>query len=244
MRVGLVSDIHANPISLDAVVTALAKADVDRVICLGDVTSHGPDPRGALARIRELRWPVIMGNMDAWALDPQPHPIRNEDTPHINAIELWSAARLDATDRAAIRGFLPKLSLALSRDQSLLAYHGSPRSYYEAIQCDTPDQQLAMIFAGESATVLAGGHTHTQMVRRWTDRLIVNPGSVGAPYELRRGATTVRYPPWAEFAIVSATGGELSVELRRTPVDVEAILVLAAAMSMPEFAWWSARWQR
>ena len=242
MRVGLVSDIHANPISLEAVVTALDKAGVDRVICLGDVAILGPDPRGTLARIRELGWPVIMGNMDAWALEP--HPIRNGDTPYINAIELWGAERLDNTDRAAIRAFVPRLTLPLGGGLSLLAYHGSPRSYYEAIQADTPDLQLAMVFGGEEATILAGGHTHTQMVRRWTDKLIVNPGSVGAPFELRRGSTTVRYPPWAEFAVLTVVGGDMSLELRRTPVDVAAILVLAAAMHMPELAWWSARWER
>jgi len=75
------------------------------------------------------------------------------------------------------------------------------------------------------------------------DKLIVNPVSVGAPVETRRGTTTVRYPPWAEFAILTVTGGELSLELRRTPVDVPAILALAAKTGMPELAWWSARRQ-
>ena len=242
MRLGLVSDIHGNPVALDAVVAALDKAGVDRVVCLGDVATYGPDPCGTLARLYDLGWPVVLGNMDAWVLDPQPHPFRNDDTPHINVLELWGANQLSDADRAWIRALPPKLTVALDDGVSLLAYHGSPRSYYEAVLPDAPDLQLATIFGGEDAAILAGGHTHAPMIRRWLDKLIVNPGSVGAPFEVRRGSTAVRYPPWAEFAIVTVTGGDLSLELRRTPVDVPAILALAAKTGMPELEWWSARW--
>ena len=49
---------------------------------------------------------------------------------------------------------------------------------------------------------MACGHTHFQMVRRFDDALLVNPGSVGLP--VREQAPVMRIAPWAEYAIVDS----------------------------------------
>ena len=46
MRVALISDIHGNLTALDAVLDELAAEEIDRVACLGDVASDGPQPAG------------------------------------------------------------------------------------------------------------------------------------------------------------------------------------------------------
>jgi predicted phosphodiesterase len=38
---------------------------------------------------------------------------------------------------------------------------------------------LELVFAADQGDIMVGGHTHIQMVRRFKDRLILNPGSVG-----------------------------------------------------------------
>jgi predicted phosphodiesterase len=59
----LVSDLHANPWALDAV---LADAGaVDHVLCAGDLLNYGPEPRAALARVRSMNATVVQGNHDA-----------------------------------------------------------------------------------------------------------------------------------------------------------------------------------
>ncbi|HXF61441.1 MAG TPA: metallophosphoesterase family protein, partial [Caldilineaceae bacterium] len=207
-------------------------------------------PRAVVARLRQVGCPVVMGNTDAWALDPHPHPIRNADSERLNAIELWGAAQLDDTDRAFIRTFQPTIELAAGSELRLLCYHGSPRSFHEGLLATTPDEQLDAALAGCTATLLAGGHTHTQMVRRHGEKLLINPGSVGQPVE--RVAEGVRYPPWAEFAVVEVLpGGDsgggagytLSVALRRIPVDVAEVVKLAYAGGMPHAEWWVGHWR-
>jgi predicted phosphodiesterase len=72
MRTALVSDIHGNTVALDAALADLKAHPVDQVVCLGDAIQGGPQPAGVVARLRELGWPVIMGNADAWLLSGVP----------------------------------------------------------------------------------------------------------------------------------------------------------------------------
>ena len=43
MRLGLISDIHADLGALDAALGALVERRVDRIVCAGDVVEKGPD---------------------------------------------------------------------------------------------------------------------------------------------------------------------------------------------------------
>lgn len=240
MRIALIADIHGNLTALDAVLAALAGAAVDQVLCLGDVAIFGPQPGATLARLRDLGCPVVMGNTDAWALDPQLHPFRNADTPKFNAIEQWGVAQLTDADRNFIRTFQPTVTVDLGGPGQLMGYHGSPRSHHDAIVATTPDAELAHWFGARPALLMAGGHTHMPFVRRFGESLVMNPGSVGLPYENRLDGHT-RNPPWAEYAIVTTDGG-LNVELRRTPVDVTRIAQAARQSEMPFAEWWLNAW--
>ncbi len=62
MRVGLLSDIHANLVALEAVLAALGK--VDALWVTGDTVGYGPDPADTLALLRERRALLVQGNHD------------------------------------------------------------------------------------------------------------------------------------------------------------------------------------
>ena len=245
MRIGLIADIHGNLIALDTVLVEIDRAGVDALVCLGDVAALGPDPAGVIARLRERGCPVLMGNTDAWLLDldaiDQPGP----QSPHSQEVGRWCAEQLSDADRAYVRSFVPTFTQPLGDGTTLLCFHGSPRSYLEVIAATTPAADLDALFAGVEATVLVGGHTHIQMVRRHGDAHIINVGSVGLPgvnagsRELPRN----RDVRWAEYGIVGMEAGHLSIELRRTPLDVAAMRARATASGMPYPAWWSSRWE-
>lgn len=245
-RIGLISDLHGNVIALQAVLDALDKLGIDQLLCMGDVVTAGPNPTETVALLREQRCPVVMGNTDAWALDPTPFAYRNEETAIVYAIELWGAQQLSDEDRAFLRGFVPTIHLDLGA-ATILCYHGSPRSNLENIRSTTPDAELDVIFAGHSATVAIGGHTHTQMVRRYQEMLIVNPGSAGAPVSFARGAARALYPPWAEFGLLEVAntplGPTLQVQLHRTPIPVDDVIAAAKASGMPHADWYISHWQ-
>jgi predicted phosphodiesterase len=181
MRVALLADIHGNRIALAAALADIERDRPDQIVCLGDVAATGPQPREVVERGIEARF--VMGNADAWLLDPQPSEweITDEDSRILLEIELWGAQQLSPADLDFLRTFQPTVEVALADGISLLCYHGSPRSNTEAIESRTSDDTLDTILSGYHAAVMAGGHTHTKMLRCHRGSLIVNPGSVGLP---------------------------------------------------------------
>ncbi len=90
------------------------------------------------------------------------------------------------------------------------------------LTAETPAERVAEFTAGVEETCVVTAHTHMQYDRRVGPTRLVNPGSVGLPYELDPG-----YAYWALL------GPE--VELRRTPYDLEAAIARMRAAGMPSF---------
>jgi predicted phosphodiesterase len=240
MRVGLIADIHGNVPALEAVLAELAREGVDALLCLGDL-AHGAQPVEAVELVRGLGCPVVRGNWDEYFVDGFPPP-ESELASLLVDIGRWCAEQLDEGQRAYLAGLEPVVELDLGRAQGLrlLAFHGSPSSSEDWIFATTGEDELARMLGGFAAPLMAGGHTHFQMLRRHDEALIVNPGSVGLPF--RRPAPVMRICPWAEYGVLSVQDGGLSVELRRTAFDVDELRRLIAGSGMPHAAWWADLW--
>ena len=232
MRTALIGDIHGNHISLQAVLADAARRRADRIVCLGDVAVTGPQPCDTVEAIAALGCPVVLGNTDEWLLEPSDEAVQDDDTRRILEIDLWVRDQLRPQHLAALRGYRPLVTL-----EALTCYHGSPRSNTEALLPTTPEAELARMLDGHAAPVLAGGHTHLAMMRRHGCSLVVNPGSVGLPYEYFPDVG-FRNPPWAEYAMVE----DADVEFHRVPVDVGAVTEAALASGMPNAGWWVKDW--
>src|SRR5688572_16540038 len=122
MRIAIIADIHANHIALDAVLADIEALQPDQIVCPGDVAATGPQPRQVVQRLRSLGCPVVMGNADAWLLDPQPAEASDEDTRRVEAIDSWCAAQLAPAGLAYLRTFQPTIELRLGGDAVLLCY--------------------------------------------------------------------------------------------------------------------------
>ena len=242
MQIALISDIHGNLPALKAVLAELKAEGVDQVVCLGDVALFGPQPRQVLGLLRELACPVVMGNTDAWALSPRPIEVRDEDSHRFYEIELWGVRQLSPSDLDYVRSFQPTVEMPLGGGMKLLCYHGSPRSNTDAILSTTPDGELQPMLSGCQATVMAGGHTHAQMLRRFGEMTLINPGSAGLPIEPAPSTGRMRYPPWVEYAVVAYQAGDLRIEFRRTPFDGTALVQTAFASGMHQLKRWGKGW--
>jgi predicted phosphodiesterase len=238
MKIGLIADIHGNLVALEAVLAELAAERVDRLVCLGDIALLGPRPSEVIARLRSLDCPSVLGNVDALLLGDLAGDQSDE------ALTTWSAAQLSDADRAYLRACPLTLDVPLDLGVSLLACHGSPRSFYEVIAAGTPPTELLAMMDEPRPTLMAGGHTHRQLIRRDAEMMFINPGSVGLPgvgpkhplLELNRNIS------WAEYAVIDAHNGRLSVELRRIPLDLASMFADARASGMPDLDWWLGLW--
>lgn len=232
MRIALISDIHGNEVALEAVLADIAQHGADQVVCLGDVATLGPRPEAVLARLRDAGCLCILGNHDAFLLDPALIHTYTEAPIIVQAVD-WCRSRLSAAELDFVRGFAPTRRLALDEGCELLLFHGSPRSHMEDLLATTSESKLDEALAGASATAMAGGHTHIQMLRQHRGILLVNPGSVGMPFKEYVAGRTPTLLPHAEYALVEAKQGAISVLLRRVPVDRRALRAAISGCDNP-----------
>jgi putative phosphoesterase len=232
-RLALISDIHGNGVALEAVLADLERDEVDDVICLGDIAAGGPQPHQVIGRLRELGHRAVRGNGESWLLDGLP-PGASAETQRLGAIARWAREQLAPEDLDYLNA-LPATLTASVGGLTVLCFHGSPRSDVESLLATTSDDALEEALAGAPATrVLAGGHTHLQLLRPCGERLLVNPGSVGLPLG-SLGEADPPLPAWAEYALVEVDDDDVELAFRRLSVDVEA--VAAATAAMPQASW-------
>ena len=243
-KIAIISDIHGNLPALEAALAEIAAEGIERIVCLGDIATLGPQPRAVIARLRALGCPGVMGNTDAILLAPQPDEGITGAEWRVEDFDRWSAAQLTPDDLAYLRTFQPTISLPLGDVGTLLCYHGSPRSYDERITAETPDDALYEMLAATPAQVYIGGHTHQQMFRRHRDALVLNPGAVGFVKDAIVPATPIRNPSWAEYAVIASDGGRLDVSLRRVPFDLDALFAAFDATGIPRANWRNGDWRR
>ncbi|MBA2385043.1 MAG: metallophosphoesterase family protein, partial [Actinobacteria bacterium] len=127
----------------------------------------------------------------------------------------WVAERLAPLSLEFLRELPESISLGGVR-----YCHGSPRSDEEILTRVSPEERMRGALAGVAERLVVGGHTHVQFVRDVDGIRFANAGSVGMPYEGRRGAF------WA------LVDGE-QIELRHTPYAVEAAVAAIKGKGYP-----------
>jgi putative phosphoesterase len=211
MRIGLVSDIHANLPALEAVLDDMPA--VDEIVCGGDVVGYNPWPRACLERIRELATVTVQGNHD-----------RTVETPERYAANRMAEAGLEHA-KAELSEEQRQWLAALPRtetfgDDRYLLVHSHPERLGEYVY---PEQFPELRPYVDEYDGLVIGHTHIQHEARVDDRLILNPGGVGQP---RDG------DPRAAYAVLETETGD--VDLRRVEYDVEYVYDEIVAAGLPE----------
>lgn len=236
MRIAVISDIHGNCVALDAVLADIKRVEIDQVVCLGDAVQGGPQPVEVVERLRNLDCPIVLGNADDWLLtgvDTGAENIPEERRLRMDAVRNWQLTRLTPDDLMFMRTFKPTVRIQLDDERSLLCYHGSPQSFDHVILPQTPDEEVRHFLNPEEWTIYTGGHTHMQFIRHFGRTFHFNPGSVGVAYRHDQPDDHFRLDPWAEYALLSSRSGNLSLEFRRVPIDVQQLISIYRTSSRP-----------
>jgi putative phosphoesterase len=232
MRVALISDLHANALALERVLADIRHTGVDRIVCLGDVATLGPDPHTVLAMLQGLGCSCILGNHDEFLLEPELIHTYTEAPIIVEAVD-WCRAQLSEAELAFVRSFERSRELALGAIAKLFLFHGSPRSHMENLLATTPPEELEALLGPHRASVMAGGHTHIQMLRQHRGSLLLNPGSVGLPFKEFVAGGPPTLLPHAEYAVVEERAGVIDVSLRRVELDQRALRAAAERSDNP-----------
>ncbi len=206
MRSAIVYDVHGNLAALDAVLAAAGSEGFDWLVAGGDVALFGPDAPGCVDRLRGYgdRLVAIKGNTDRYLVEGVPD-------------FAWWADQLGAERLAWLDG-LPA-QRALPEDDALVV-HATPRGDEELLLPDTEDAEVDEMLHGVVQRLVLCGHVHIQYRRTHGAHEIVNPGSVGLPFDGDQRAA------WAMLE-----DGRIS--LRRTAYDVESVVGAVTASGSP-----------
>ena len=197
-----------------------------------------------LADLRTLNASLVMGNADEELLDPTKLPpvTPDENTPKFRAVWEWGNAQLSEDDKAFIRAFHPTVAIPFGNELTMLCYHGSPRSNVESIRATTSDAELDAYFEGHMARIMIGGHTHQSFLRRHRQYWVINPGSIGLPFEWSAQHNQMINPARAEYAILTWHAGHWNVDFRVVPFSLDAFTASVRQAGMPYADWLLADW--
>jgi putative phosphoesterase len=207
--VAAISDIHGNLPALEAVLADIESEGLEKIVVVGDSVS-GPWPAEVFDLLSAVGAQIVRGNAD-----------RAEEVARFSSeLASWNAVRLGVGRLATVLSWPLTLKLRVDGLGDLLVCHSTPTSDTPIYTRITPDDELRPMLGSVDADVLLCGHTHMQYDRTLADGLrIVNPGSVGMPYEGARGAY---------WAILGP-----DVDFRRTEYDVEACVAAIQVMNAP-----------
>jgi hypothetical protein len=160
----------------------------------------------------------------------------------MDEIDQWCGEQLGDDERAYLHSFQHTINLPVNDAHQLLAFHASPHSLHEGIHSTTANETLDLMLYGHTMSISASGHTHTQMVRRYQDKLLLNPGSVGRAVQTDSSGR-LHYLPCAEYALLDIRQGSIQIELRRITYDMHALRATVRASAMPHADVWISRWK-
>ena len=194
----LLYDIHGNLPALEAVIADAQSAGVDEFVFGGDYALAGAFPEECVKRIEGLSGAWIRGNTDRWLEDPSDTP---DDDLLRRQIE-YCRGELGGRRVELLFNLPPSVSL-----DGALVCHASPHDDMLTFMTEPTDADHELLANTEEAVVFFG-HSHIQFQREAEGgRLLVNPGSVGLPFDGDRRAA---YALWQ---------GGRAVELRRVEYD-------------------------
>ncbi len=196
MRLLLLADVHANWEALLSL--QRAEAQPDAVLFAGDAVGYGPDPAHCARWLAHNATLTVRGNHDAALADETAPPAHLPPELAEAARETLAYARqaLTAEDRAALARW-PLTAAATYGGARFLLVHGTPADplggQLDPATC--AEAELERLFANVPADVIVVGHTHVPALRRFRDKLIVNPGSLGQP---RYGVADATFAVWQD----------------------------------------------
>ncbi|MBI5956132.1 MAG: metallophosphoesterase family protein [Chloroflexi bacterium] len=227
MRIAMFSDIHGNLAALEAVLADQAQQKpVDQIAIGGDLVFGGPRPREVMARLRGLGAAIVRGNTDEMVVEASSRAKEglSDSQARMDDWAWWAKGMILTEDLQYLRQLPFCWSLRPDDGGELLLVHATPQSTSETIRPAAEDEAYSEALARTSAAVIACGHVHHAFHRSFSDRLWLNLGSVGLPFDGDNRA------PYTIFELAL---GKWHFARHRVAYDVEAVVSDMFAQGLP-----------
>ncbi len=212
MRIGIITDTHANLPALEAALAAIDAVGCDLTVHTGDAIGIGPHPDLVLERLlARADTHLLMGNHDEWFAfglpAPQPSWMSDDEVAH----QQWVHALLPPEAREVVAAWPYVLTLDLGAIRAGFCHYprGENDDGFASIVPDPMPDDLDRLFDRAPGDVVFYGHHHPQSDMMGTSgRRYANPGALGC-----------HAVGEARYAILDAGQDGWSLDLRSAPYD-------------------------
>lgn len=234
-KIAILSDIHGNVTALKSVIQDCRNEKATEYWLLGDLVLPGPGASDLLKLLADLSATVsVRGNWDDCFLESSSGDIDPNDPSdiYITRMSLSLAENLSETEVAALKN----LPLYQTREVEGLKFgisHNLPDKNWGGDLWPTAEQEnFDKLVIEDDCDVAVYGHVHHQTLRYDSkDRLIINPGSVGQPFDYWEKLRSDRR---AQYAILEIDEqGIKDITFKKVAYDIERELQLAKERNLP-----------
>ncbi len=223
MNIGLISDVHANVIALEAALAALQERGAEVVVCLGDLVGYGPAPNETIELLRSKDVLCTLGAAD----ERVAYSFAGPSTPRKGVADEILEWTMDILEPDNLR-FLQSLPVQ-QRLQTPVGwmrfFHGSSSTPAERLNLNQDPITLARMLERHRCNILVAGATHVPFYRQLTDTtLVLNPGSVGL---------ALNGEPGADYALLSISDRGIELEMDKVEYDFAAAAFEVIAWGLP-----------
>lgn len=219
-RIAVLSDVHGNLASLQAVLADAAAMGAEEIVVAGDTVNFGPSSAAVVDLLRDRGARMIRGNHEVELVATYGTP---DAPPGLASSASFAMARFTNEQLGAERrAFLSALPDRLDLDEATIVVHGSPRRNRDGVTAARSEEELRTYWNGDPAVLCFSGHTHRPVIREVPPlngdgavRRFVNVGSAGFNLD---GNVRVAYAIGERAA--NGAAGDWQVEIRRVPYDL------------------------
>ncbi|MFQ5400410.1 MAG: metallophosphoesterase family protein [Anaerolineae bacterium] len=214
MKIAVLSDIHGNLPALESVVAHVETWQPDLVVVDGDIVNRGPLSLDCLRLVQEKQrcdgWNIVRGNHEDYIVAcSTPESPQDGREFELWRFAHWSYQQLNG-NVAALAAMPEQFSWIAPDGSEFRVRHGSMQGNRDGIYVKSSDEQLFRQINPPPA-VFVTAHTHMPLLRHWQNTLIVNVGSVGAPFDCDNRASYGQFT-WSKK-------GGWQAEIVRVPFD-------------------------
>ena len=224
MIVGIISDVHANVIALEAVLKELKEKGADTIINLGDVIGYGPTPNETIELLRKERVISTLGSADERiAYDFARANIPREGVAD-STLE-WTRTVIEQKNINYLRSLPVQLRINTPAGR-LRFFHGSPETPSVRTDLNQDPLTIGKMLAKNRCNILVAGGSHVPFFRQYGKSWVINPGSVGL---------SLNGEPGADYALVTFDiKGEAEVTMGKVEYDFAAVAFDIIAWGLPD----------
>ena len=226
MKIGVITDAHANLPALEAALHALRAEGCDAIVHVGDAIAIGPFPAECVELLRSTpNLECLMGNHEVYCVDglptPQPAYMSDGEVHH----QRWTHAQITTSMRDWLAQWPFTLDRELEGVKVRFQHYGLLSGHdFVFILANPTGADLDRIFGLHGAALVFYGHSHGDSdVQAPSGTRYVNPGSLGCH------ATAL-----GRYCIATFARGQFVVEHRLVPYDDRVLFDAFEQRQVPE----------